>query len=31
MVYGTIDRGDLVVTTQVYGKKDAVAYPRARK
>lgn len=26
-VYGTIDRGDLVVTTQVYGKKDAVAYP----
>ncbi|WP_406095660.1 hypothetical protein [Streptomyces sp. NBC_01013] len=26
-VYGTIDHGDLVVTTQVYGKKDAVAYP----
>ncbi|MFD7429507.1 hypothetical protein [Streptomyces sp. NPDC059814] len=26
-VYGTIDRGDLVVTTQVYGKKDSVAYP----
>ncbi|MFF1835157.1 hypothetical protein ACFVXE_13265 [Streptomyces sp. NPDC058231] len=26
-VYGTIDRGDLVVTTQVYEKKDAVAYP----
>lgn len=26
-VYGTIDRGDLVVTTQVYGQKDAVAYP----
>ncbi|MFF9320413.1 hypothetical protein ACF1BP_17780 [Streptomyces sp. NPDC014735] len=26
-VYGTIDRGDLVVTAQVYGKKDAVAYP----
>lgn len=26
-VYGTIDRGDLVVTTQVYGTKDAVAYP----
>ncbi|MEU9202329.1 hypothetical protein [Streptomyces sp. NPDC048332] len=26
-VYGTIDRGDLVVTTQEYGKKDAVAYP----
>ncbi|MEU4265018.1 hypothetical protein [Streptomyces sp. NPDC025273] len=26
-VYGTIDRGDLVVTTQVYGSKDAVAYP----
>lgn len=27
MVYGTIDRGDLVVTTQIYGKKDSVAYP----
>ncbi|MDQ0795713.1 hypothetical protein [Streptomyces sp. B1I3] len=26
-VYGTIDRGDLVVTTQVYGSKDTVAYP----
>ncbi|WEH34122.1 hypothetical protein PZB75_12565 [Streptomyces sp. AM 4-1-1] len=26
-VYGTIDRGDLVVTTQVYGRKDAIAYP----
>ncbi|MFI9629974.1 hypothetical protein [Streptomyces sp. NPDC052042] len=26
-VYGTIDRGDLVVTAQVYAKKDAVAYP----
>lgn len=26
-IYGTIDRGDLVVTTQVYEKKDAVAYP----
>ncbi|MFE7753174.1 hypothetical protein [Streptomyces sp. NPDC057428] len=26
-VYGTIDRGDLVVTTQVYGPKDSVAYP----
>ncbi|MFD5874183.1 hypothetical protein [Streptomyces sp. NPDC060322] len=26
-VYGTIDRGDLVVTTQVYGSKDSVAYP----
>lgn len=26
-VYGTIDRGDLVVTAQVYEKKDAVAYP----
>ncbi|MFF3394699.1 hypothetical protein ACFYW1_27630 [Streptomyces sp. NPDC002669] len=26
-VYGTIDRGDLVVTTQVYGQKDSVAYP----
>ncbi|MYY03536.1 hypothetical protein [Streptomyces sp. ATexAB-D23] len=26
-VYGTIDRGDLVVTTQVYGTKDSVAYP----
>lgn len=26
-VYGTIDRGDLVVTTQVYEKKDSVAYP----
>ncbi|MFF9350329.1 hypothetical protein [Streptomyces sp. NPDC014734] len=26
-VYGTIDRGELVVTAQVYGKKDAVAYP----
>ncbi|WP_436846940.1 hypothetical protein [Streptomyces atratus] len=26
-VYGTIDRGDLVVTTQVYEKKDTVAYP----
>ncbi|GAA2963190.1 MULTISPECIES: hypothetical protein [Streptomyces] len=26
-VYGTIDRGDLVVTTQVYGAKDAVAFP----
>lgn len=26
-VYGTIDRGELVVTTQVYEKKDAVAYP----
>ncbi|MER5362557.1 hypothetical protein [Streptomyces sp. NPDC002785] len=26
-VYGTIDRGDLVVTAQVYGKKDSVAYP----
>ncbi len=26
-VYGTIDRGDLVVTAQVYGAKDAVAFP----
>ncbi|MEU1123927.1 hypothetical protein ABZ371_10215 [Streptomyces sp. NPDC005899] len=26
-VYGTIDRGDLVVTTQVYGSEDTVAYP----
>lgn len=26
-VYGAIDRGDLVVTTQVYGSKDSVAYP----
>ncbi|WP_443051560.1 hypothetical protein [Streptomyces sp. NBC_00234] len=26
-VYGTIDRGDLVVTTQVYESKDSVAYP----
>lgn len=26
-VYGTIDRGDLVVTTQVYGSKDPLAYP----
>jgi hypothetical protein len=26
-VYGTIDRGDLVVTTQVYESKDALAYP----
>ncbi|GAA3014947.1 hypothetical protein [Streptomyces fulvorobeus] len=26
-VYGTIDRGDLVVTTQVYGSRDSVAYP----
>ncbi|MGW1191376.1 hypothetical protein [Streptomyces sp. NPDC002559] len=26
-VYGTIDRGDLVVTTQVYGQKDSVSYP----
>ncbi|WP_346772014.1 hypothetical protein [Streptomyces sp. JH34] len=26
-VYGTIDRGDLVVTTQVYGSKDSVTYP----
>ncbi|MGW2087724.1 hypothetical protein [Streptomyces sp. NPDC001880] len=26
-VYGTIDRGDLVVTTQVYEKRDSVAYP----
>ncbi|WP_326698189.1 hypothetical protein OG909_13060 [Streptomyces sp. NBC_01754] len=26
-VYGTIDRGDLVVTTQVYGAKDTVAFP----
>ncbi|NED16531.1 hypothetical protein [Streptomyces sp. SID9124] len=26
-VYGTIDRGDLVVTTQVYEKKDSVVYP----
>ncbi|MFE7706753.1 hypothetical protein ACFU6I_13320 [Streptomyces sp. NPDC057486] len=26
-VYGTIDRGELVVTTQVYEKKDSVAYP----
>ncbi|WP_442810993.1 hypothetical protein [Streptomyces sp. NBC_01217] len=26
-VYGTIDRGDLVVTAQVYEKKDSVAYP----
>ncbi|MEU0302315.1 hypothetical protein ABZ252_23030 [Streptomyces sp. NPDC006175] len=26
-VYSTIDRGDLVVTTQVYGSKDSVAYP----
>ncbi|MFJ2026026.1 hypothetical protein ACIODW_19790 [Streptomyces sp. NPDC087897] len=26
-VYGTIDRGDLVVTTQVYGSKDSLAYP----
>ncbi|WP_299539684.1 hypothetical protein [uncultured Streptomyces sp.] len=25
--YGTIDRGDLVVTTRVYGSEDAVAYP----
>ncbi|MGW1227377.1 hypothetical protein [Streptomyces sp. NPDC001515] len=30
-VYGTIDRGDLVVTTQLYGKKDAVAYPSAEE
>ncbi|WP_411083946.1 hypothetical protein [Streptomyces sp. cmx-18-6] len=26
-VYGTIDRGDLVVTTQVYGSDDPLAYP----
>ncbi|MFE2292099.1 hypothetical protein [Streptomyces sp. NPDC059452] len=26
-VYGTIDRGDLVVTTQVYGAKDPIDYP----
>ncbi|MEV2260577.1 hypothetical protein AB0J13_18160 [Streptomyces anulatus] len=26
-VYGTIDRGDLVVTIQVYGSKDPLAYP----
>lgn len=26
-VYGTIDRGDLVVTKQVYAKGDPVAYP----
>ncbi|MFE5090498.1 hypothetical protein ACFRCI_08850 [Streptomyces sp. NPDC056638] len=26
-VYGTIDRGELVVTAQVYEKKDSVAYP----
>lgn len=26
-VYGTIDRGDLVVTTQVYGSRDSVSYP----
>ncbi len=26
-VYGTIDRGDLVVTTQIYGSKDPLAYP----
>ncbi|WP_413095598.1 hypothetical protein [Streptomyces nitrosporeus] len=26
-VYGTIDRGDLVVTTQVYGWKDEVTFP----
>ncbi len=26
-VYGTIDRGDLVVTTQVYGSKDPLASP----
>lgn len=26
-VYGTIDRGDFVVTTQVYGSKDPLAYP----
>ncbi|MEV1048996.1 hypothetical protein [Streptomyces sp. NPDC049916] len=26
-VYGTIDRGDLVVTTQVYGEDDPMAYP----
>ncbi|MFE7457231.1 hypothetical protein [Streptomyces sp. NPDC057554] len=26
-VYGTIDRGDLVVTTQVYREKDPMAFP----
>ncbi|WP_241192391.1 hypothetical protein [Streptomyces sp. ADI96-02] len=26
-VYGTIDRGELVVTTQIYGSKDPLAYP----
>ncbi|GHA96019.1 hypothetical protein ACIQRS_24180 [Streptomyces termitum] len=26
-VYGTIDRGDLIVTKQVYAKGDSVAYP----
>ncbi|MEW2066436.1 hypothetical protein [Streptomyces sp. NPDC007346] len=26
-VYGIIDRGDLVVTTQIYGSKDPLAYP----
>ncbi|WP_103530712.1 hypothetical protein [Streptomyces sp. SM11] len=26
-IYGTIDRGDLVVTTQVYGSKDPLGYP----
>ncbi|MEV6678754.1 hypothetical protein AB0N09_18130 [Streptomyces erythrochromogenes] len=26
-VYAEIDRGDLVVTKQVYGKSDALAYP----
>ncbi|MGW4163826.1 hypothetical protein [Streptomyces sp. NPDC004788] len=26
-VYGTIDRGDLIVTKQVYAKGDPVAYP----
>ncbi|MFJ3906650.1 hypothetical protein [Streptomyces sp. NPDC090025] len=26
-VYGTIDRGDLIVTRQVYAKGDPVAYP----
>lgn len=26
-VYGTIDRGDLVVTTQVYGSKDPLSSP----
>ncbi|MEU7023192.1 hypothetical protein ABZ990_21365 [Streptomyces sp. NPDC046203] len=26
-VYGTIDRGDLIVTRQVYAKGDSVAYP----